>query len=446
MAAPVFGRRVDHARNVAGGPHHKAFLAGQHLGRRVGAANRHDMVFTRTVNVDRQIQLAQVDFFATHHGLAGLDQVVFQVGVAQIPGVKRTRQVGGVAVPVQQVERGRGLPLQVVVHHIVPHQVIGAQKTEGAGQVLPLHQAAAAHLLLAVLDEGFVNENIQNSGVGEIKQGREKGGAGHRLLSARGQHRQRRAQHGAADAETQGIDALGPGNFLRHTDRLDDRVFNVVVPCFLGQRGIRVAPAHHESAVPLRHGIADEGVFRLQVQDIKLVDARRHEQERPLKHPGGQRLVFDQLEQLVFEHHGTLGGGHVLAHLKQAFVGHGHMALTDVVNQVLHAFGNALAAGLDRLLLRLGVEGQEVARGRRRQPLLDGETDAGAGLGIGLYRIRHTHQGMGVELVGRRGEGRHRVGPPGLRGKALVVQGRCRMTAPRPKSDHLREVLLLQGL
>ena len=111
----------------------------------------------------------------------------------------------------------------------------------------------------------------------------------------------------------------------------------------------------------LLHRIADEGIFRLQVKDVELVDARRHQQEGAFIHLGREGLVFDELEQVVLKHHGAFGGGYVFAHLKHAFVRHGHMTLLHVMQQVLHAFGNAFAFGVDRFALRFGVECQEVA-------------------------------------------------------------------------------------
>ena len=46
-----------------------------------------------------------------------------------------------------------------------------------------------------------------------------------------------------------------------------------------------VAPGHHEHRVPLAHRVAHEGVLRLQVEDVELVDARRHHHQRALAPP-----------------------------------------------------------------------------------------------------------------------------------------------------------------
>ena len=68
--------------------------------------------------------------------------------------------------------------------------------------------------------------------------------------------------------------------------------------------------------------VANERIFGLQIEDIKLVDARRDQQERLFINLGGQGLVFDELEKLVLENHSAFGGRHVLANLEQALVGH----------------------------------------------------------------------------------------------------------------------------
>ena len=192
----------------------------------------------------------------------------------------------------------------------------------------------------------------------------------------------------------------GAGDVAHHVDGADDRVFDVLVPGDLGHGLVGVAPAHHKGAVALLHRVADHGVGGLQVEDVELVDAGRHHQERALIDLGAQRLVFDELEQLVLEHHRAFGGGHVLADLEHALVGHGHMALLHVVQQVGHALGDALALGLDGLFLGFGVEGQEVAGRHGSHPLFHAKADAGLGLFVSLDRVGQPHEGAGIEQVG----------------------------------------------
>ena len=176
--------------------------------------------------------------------------------------------------------------------------------------------------------------------------------------------------------------------------------------------------------MPLRGCIADQGVFRLQVQDVKLVDARRNHQEGALIHLVRQRLVFEQLEKLVFKDYGTFGGGDIFSDFKDTFIGHRHMTLLHVVQHVGHALGDALAFGVDGFFLGFCIEREKVAGCRSGHPLLDRETKAGLGLGVGFNRFSQAHQGVGVELVGRAQEFGNRVGLPGRIGKPAI--NRCR--------------------
>ena len=256
------------------------------LGGGVSPANRHDVVLARAIDVGRHVQRAQIDFFAADGGFTGFDQVVFEIGVADVPSVKRARQVGGIAVPVQQIKRRRCFTLQVVAHHVIPNQVVRAQKAEGRGQVLPCHQAALGKLAFPVFDEGFVNEDVQDAGVREVDEGGEESGTGNRLFAPCRQHRHRVGQNRAADAKTQGVDRLGASDVLHHVNRFDSGLLNVVIPRGLGQGLVRISPAEHKGAMALRHGIADQRIFRLQIQDVELVDAGRDQQKGLFKDLG----------------------------------------------------------------------------------------------------------------------------------------------------------------
>jgi hypothetical protein len=68
------------------------------------------------------------------------------------------------------------------------------------------------------------------------------------------------------------------------------------------------------------------------------------------------------------------------------------MPLAGVAQQVLHAGGQALPLGLQRQLLCLGVEREEVARRDRVDPLLNREAKPGLRLRIALDRLGHAHQ------------------------------------------------------
>ena len=446
VAALFLGRRVDHTGDMTGSAHDKTLFAWQHLRACIGTAHRHDVVFARAVDIGGHVHLSQVHFFAAHRQLAGLGKVVFKIGIAQVPGVKRPWEVGRVAVPVQQVKRWWRFAFQVVADHVVPHQVVGAQEAEGGCQILAFEQAALAHLHLAVFDGLLVNEDIQDAGVAELQQGCQKGGAGDRFLAAGSQHGQRSGQNGAAHTKTQRTDGFGACDLPRDFNRLDGGVFDVVVPGFFGHGLIGVAPAQHKSAVALRHGVTDQRVVGLQVKNVELVDAGRYQQEGFFVNLGGQRLVLDQLEKFVLEHHCAFSGCHVLADLKHALVGHRHMALLHVVQQVGQALGNTFTLGVYGFFLRLGIERQKVAGRRGGHGLLYRKTHAGPGFLIALHRVGQPHQGTCVEQVGRSSKLRHRVAVPGFCRKTPVGRycgAGARLQAAVPQDADVLEVGLL---
>ena len=93
-------------------------------------------------------------------------------------------------------------------------------------------------------------------------------------------------------------------------------------------------------------GEAHERVLGLQVEDVELVDARRHDQQRARRDLLGQRRVLDQLEQLVLEHHRALRQRHVAADLESGLVGDRDAAAPRVFEQVGEAGLHALALAI----------------------------------------------------------------------------------------------------
>ena len=98
------------------------------------------------------------------------------------------------------------------------------------------------------------------------------------------------------------------------------------------------------------------------------------------------------------------------------------MALLQVVQHVLHALGNALAFGVYGFLLRLGVEGQEVAGRRRCGPLLHRKTNTRLGFVIGVQGFGQSHHGAGIEQIQGGRKRCHRVVLPRLSRKATVFE------------------------
>ena len=95
---------------------------------------------------------AEVDRHAAVRERARLAQLVLEIRVAQVVAVHRPGQVGAVGVPVEQVERRRRLAEQVVVDHVRPDEVVGAQAGEDEREVLARQDAALADRRLARRD------------------------------------------------------------------------------------------------------------------------------------------------------------------------------------------------------------------------------------------------------------------------------------------------------
>ena len=195
---------------------------------------------------------AEVDRHAALHGGAGLAQLVLQVGVADVPAEHRARQVGVVAVPVQQVEGRRGLALQVALDDVRPDQVVRPQRGEHLRQLAALEQAALADRRLARLDPLLADQQADLAGVAEVQHRGQQRHAGRRLLAAGREHRERAGQQRAADAEAERVDLVAPADRPRDVDRPQHALLEVVVPGQLVLLGAGVAPGHQEHRVALR--------------------------------------------------------------------------------------------------------------------------------------------------------------------------------------------------
>ena len=222
---------------------------------------------------------------------------------------------------------------------------------------MTFQQTALAHLHFTKLDKVLVNENIQDTCVGKVNQSGQKCSTGHRFFTARCQDSQSIAQNGTAYTEAQSIDLLGTRDVLNLADGFDGGIFNVVIPRLLRHAFIGIAPADHKGTVTLAHCITNERVVGLQVKNVKLVDTRRHQQKWFFVNLGRERFVLNQLKIFIFKNHSAFGGGHVLTHHKLAFVGHGHMTLLHVMQQVLNTLGKTLTLSVNGFLLRFCIEG-----------------------------------------------------------------------------------------
>ncbi|MNO75742.1 hypothetical protein D3C76_667990 [compost metagenome] len=217
------------------------------------------------------------------------------------------------------------------------------------------------------------------------------------------------------------VEVVAAGDRQHHVDGFLERLDVGGEAPFALRRG-RVAPAHGEGLQAAAHGIADQALFRRQVEHVVLVDLRGHHQQRALVDAFGERLVLDQLQHFVAEHHRALGGGQVAADLEGRLV-HlaGHAAVLDqVLDQLREAVQHALAAGIQQALERRRI-GQGVGR---RQGVGEQADEELAAAGVLLGQVA-----AGDPLVQRTGPGQvalhvaavQRVAAPGRVAEALVA-------------------------
>ncbi|MCY1421528.1 hypothetical protein D9M71_371860 [compost metagenome] len=141
---------------------------------------------------------------------------------------------------------------------------------------------------------------------------------------------------------------------------------------------IGIAPAHHEHLQAVLQGVLDEALLRREIEDVVLVDLRRHHQQRTQVLLLAHGLVLDQLQQLVAQDHGAGSGGEGAADLEGVLAdlaGHA-VVVQQVVQQVAQALDQAEPASVEQLLHRQGVE--QAVGGRQCVAQL-GQDETGAG-------------------------------------------------------------------
>ena len=88
-------------------------------------------------------------------------------------------------------------------------------------------------------------------------------------------------------------------------DRVErrERAFaHVVLEGFSHQPRVGIDPGDDENGEALIDAPLDEGFLRREVEDVELIDPRRHDQHRRLEHFRGRGRILDELDQLVLEH------------------------------------------------------------------------------------------------------------------------------------------------
>src|ERR1700688_1567994 len=69
----------------------------------------------------------------------------------------------------------------------------------------------------------------------------------------------------------------------------------------------RIAPGDHEYGKAFTGQELHQRILRRQIEDVVFHDPGRHDQDRLRTHLAGGRVVLDQLDELVAEHHLAAG-------------------------------------------------------------------------------------------------------------------------------------------
>ena len=366
VAVLVLVRRIDDTRDMTRATEHEALDGGLgQLGAVVGGLPLGDVVLACGDPVARCLDLGEIDRHAVQLDATGLHQAVLEIHVTQIPGMGTGRQVGAVGVPIQQVERGRRFALEIVGDVERPEQVILAQQIEGERHHAAIQIAVLRHLLLEALQHRLVEEDTDLTGIGEVLQRRHVADRAHAVRLLLG----RQIGHGAgrqrtADAVGQDVDLLLAGGLLDGIHRGQRPHLHVIGPGEITLLGPRIAPGDQEHGVALLHQPAHHRIVLTQIENVVLVDPRRHDQQRRAEGLLGGRTILDQLDQLVLEDHVTRSDGDVVAETEGFGVGHRDIdafgGVGQVIAQTLQAVEQVLAAGLAGHALHFRVGGGEV--------------------------------------------------------------------------------------
>src|SRR5699024_508281 len=119
---------IDDASDVPRRTHDKTPLATEQVHGIVCALPRNDVILARGVDIGRDVDGGKIQRYAVYDNLAGRGEVVFQIGIAEIPGKERPGKVGAVGIPVEQI-KGRGhLTHEVIAADVVPDKLTGPQE------------------------------------------------------------------------------------------------------------------------------------------------------------------------------------------------------------------------------------------------------------------------------------------------------------------------------
>ena len=193
---------------------------------------------------------------------------------------------------------------------------------------------------------------------------------------------------------------------------------HVVLERHVAQLLVRIDPGQDEGGEALVDAELDEAVLGLQVEDVELVDPGRHDHQRPTVRLRGRGRVLDQLHELGLEHDLARAGRDIAADLERIQVGHPDrqlaFAAVEVLQHVLQAAQQVLAAGLQRQAQHLGIGGDEVGGRHHLDELARVELELLLGLVVQTVLLLGSLQEVsGGQQIGLLDEVEQRVVVPG---------------------------------
>src|SRR6185369_880058 len=140
----------------------------------------------------------------------------------EIIAVPTGGQVGGVAIPVEEVEGSGFLAEQVIVDHVAPNEVTAAKQVEGRGHVAPV-EIALLGSELGKQPHGLVTkEKLEVAGLAEIHLGGEKGRRFDlRRIFMRMKISQRRSERRTSHAIADSVHRIDAQDVADRVDRVD---------------------------------------------------------------------------------------------------------------------------------------------------------------------------------------------------------------------------------
>ena len=119
------------------------------------------MVSFGRIEVNRNVDCANINRHAAHGHSAFFNQSVFDIAFLQEISVHRHRQINRIAIPREHIKRTRRFAFEIIITHIIPHQILRTQERECGLQFQTAHNAAFFHLCQAITHK-FIGDKVFN--------------------------------------------------------------------------------------------------------------------------------------------------------------------------------------------------------------------------------------------------------------------------------------------